>query len=56
MKLTGRRDPAALDTLALAYYRKNDRAKAVRTLREALKLDPENAEMKNSLKKYEKGS
>jgi hypothetical protein len=56
VKLTGRRDFAALDTLALAYFRKDDRAKAIATIREALKLDPRNPDLRRSLQKYEKGS
>lgn len=56
VKLTARRDPAALDTLGLAYFRKGDRAKAIATLREAVELNPGDPDLKRSLERYEKGS
>lgn len=56
VRLTGRRDPSALDTLALAHFRKRDRSKAITIIREALKLDPANPDLKRSLAKYEKAS
>ncbi len=54
VKWTDRRDPAALDTLALAYFRSGNRTKAIATIREALKLDPENSGLRRSLEKFEK--
>jgi hypothetical protein len=55
VELTSRRDPASLDTLALAYSRRGDRTKAMATVREALKLDPDNCDLRRALEKYEKG-
>jgi tetratricopeptide (TPR) repeat protein len=54
VKLTARHDSAALDTLALAYFRKNDRTQAIATIREALKLDPGNRDLMRAQEKYEK--
>jgi tetratricopeptide (TPR) repeat protein len=56
VELTQRRDPAALDTLALAYFQRGDREKAVATVREALKLNPGDPDLRRSLERYQKGS
>jgi hypothetical protein len=51
---TGRRDPAALDTLALAYRRSGEGGKALATIREALALSPDDAELAAKLEEYGK--
>ncbi len=53
--LTSRRDPAALDTLALAYSRRGEREKAIAAIREAIQLNPDDPDLRRSLEKYEKG-
>jgi len=55
VELTSRRDPAALDTLALAYSRRGERAKAIAAIREAIELNPDDPDLRRSLEKYEKG-
>ncbi len=55
VELTDRRDPAALDTLALACFRHGDRDRAVATIREALALKPDDPDMKRALERYQKG-
>jgi tetratricopeptide (TPR) repeat protein len=52
-RLTARKDPAVLDTLALAYHVSGKRKEALAALREALKLAPDNPELKKTLKEIE---
>jgi tetratricopeptide (TPR) repeat protein len=46
-------DFAALDTLALAYHRSGDREQAIRTIKQALKLRPNDPELRARLKSFD---
>jgi tetratricopeptide (TPR) repeat protein len=53
VRLTSRRNAPALATLAAAQAATGSPAKAVESVREALKLDPKNNEFTVALKRYE---
>ena len=55
VELTARRDPAALRYPGTGLRAKGDQTKAVAAIREALKLDPDNAELKPRWKRTRKG-
>jgi tetratricopeptide (TPR) repeat protein len=49
---TAELDYSAMDTLALAYYRSGDKESAVKTIERALKLRPNDPELKARLKSF----
>jgi tetratricopeptide (TPR) repeat protein len=52
--LTQEQDFAALDTFALAQFRSGDKTEAVTTIKKALQLAPNNAELQERLRSFEK--
>lgn len=50
------KDSAVMDTLACAYYANGDKAKAIECLEKALKLSPDDEELKGHLELFKRGS
>lgn len=55
-ELTSQKDPNLLDTLACAYFADGDTAKAIETQEKALKLRPDDDELKAHLEKFKKAA
>lgn len=53
VKQTEKLDFSALDTLALAYQRNGEKEKAIKTIKQALKLQPNHPELRARLKSFE---
>lgn len=53
VKLTEELDYSALDTLSLALYRSGDKDQAIKTIKEALELQPKNPELLARLRSFE---
>jgi Flp pilus assembly protein TadD len=53
VKQTEELDVAALDTLALAYHRSGEKELAIKTITQALKLEPRDAGLRSRLKSFE---
>ena len=56
VELTGWKEPSFIDTLAEALYVNNSFEEAVRTQSKALKLDPDNREFQEHMKKYRRAA
>jgi tetratricopeptide (TPR) repeat protein len=53
VKQTEELDVSALDTLALAHYRSGDKEQAIKTIKQALKLQPNHPELQERLRSFE---